>query len=749
MFKGKSRMAGRRRRAAVAVYRVLLGAGASLALAGGPAFAQTTSPAQAPVDTVTHTLGPVVVSATRATTTVERIPLHATVVGQAQITKSSAQTLDQLLHDVPGLNLPGAPFYTTDPTGQQTKLRGVSNSKVLMLVDGIPIHDPFYTTTQWFKVPLSSVDRVEIVRGGASSVWGNLAVAGVVNIITKKPLDNGGQVDVSYQSLDTRTAAIAKNFIVGSALALRVSGDLLHTDGYQTTPTEFLPALPGKSNSSAKNGNAEVAAYLTPAASWSAFARLGYHEQNEDVGGYRFGANVQKAPDAAAGFTEHFTDFTSAEVRLWTQRESFDKSNGAACYVGSASGCTTAAANGTLVQYANSREDNPYHELGASAVLSTMHFGVKVPSVQVGVDFRGVGGEDRATTYNAPTSADAASATINRTNFAKGDQRFVGAFGQVKLAPVPRLEATLSLRYDRWSNVGGVAELTKYTDGLAGATAGGRIADSHETSVNPSIAARFELTPALSLRGAAYRSFRAPGLNNLYRSFSTTTFITVANPLLQPETLTGGEVGADWRWRTIDAGATWFQYNTDDLIASYKIPNAAGAPAAVVAICGAALENCPRTVNFNTNGQDALSRGLELTASWRAAAHVTLDGAYTYTDAHYTATSTSDPVNVQLGAVPKHVSSAGVTWQITPRWNSYGFVRHTDAMFLDVNRTIYQPAFTIVNATTSYRVSKQLEIYGAVSNLTDVSYADNATTSPANQILGLPRAFTSGMRLHF
>jgi outer membrane receptor protein involved in Fe transport len=70
-------------------------------------------------------------------------------------------------------------------------------------------------------------------------------------------------------------------------------------------------------------------------------------------------------------------------------------------------------------------------------------------------------------------------------------------------------------------------------------------------------------------------------------------------------------------------------------------------------------------------------------------------------------------------------------------------------MFLDVNRTIYQPAFTIVNATTSYRVSKQLEIYGAVSNLTDVSYADNATTSPANQILGLPRAFTSGMRLHF
>jgi iron complex outermembrane receptor protein len=710
--------------------------------------AQTTRPPSSG-DTTTHTLGPVVVSATRATTTVERIPLHVTVVTQAQLTKSSAQTLDQVLHEVPGVNLPGAPFYTTDPTGQQTKLRGVSNSKVLMLVDGIPIHDPFYSTTQWFKVPLSSIDRVEIVRGGASSLWGNLAVAGVVNIITKKPIDNGGQIDLSYQSLDTRTASVAKNFLVGGIMALRLSGDLLQTDGYQTTPEAYLSALPGKSSSSAKNGNVEAAAYFTPVGNVSGFVRVGYHEQNEDIGGYRYGANVQKAPDAAAGLTEHFSDLTTGELRVWTQRETFDKSNGAACYLASSSTCNSSTTTAPLVQYANSREANPYHEIGASAVLSTLRFGEKVPSVQIGADFRGVGGEDRATTFNAPTANDVASATINRTNFAKGSQRFVGAFGQVKFAPISRLDATLSVRYDRWTNVGGVAELTKYTNGVAGPTSGGAIADSHESSVNPSLAARVELTPALSLRGAVYRSFRAPGLNNLYRSYSTTTFITVANPRLKPETLTGGEVGADWRWRALTAGATWFEYDTKSLIASYKITDPATAPAAVVAICGATLENCPRTVNFNTNGQDAVSRGLELTASWRAAHDVTLDGAYSYTDAHYTSTLTSDPIDVQLGAVPKHVSSLGVTWQMTPKWNTYAFARHTDAMYLDVNQTIYQPAFTVVNLTTSYRFARQLEVYGAASNVTNVSYADNATTSAANQILGMPRTFTSGVRLRF
>ena len=70
-------------------------------------------------------------------------------------------------------------------------------------------------------------------------------------------------------------------------------------------------------------------------------------------------------------------------------------------------------------------------------------------------------------------------------------------------------------------------------------------------------------------------------------------------------------------------------------------------------------------------------------------------------------------------------------------------------MFLDVNHTIYQPAFTIVNASTSYRATERVEIYGSVNNATDVRYADNATTSAAGEILGLYRSFSSGLRLRF
>ncbi len=711
--------------------------------------AGSTARAQTRDTTTTKSLQAVVVSATRASTAVERVALHTTVISQAEIRKTPAQTLDQLLREVTGMNLSGAPFYTTDPTGHQSKMRGVTNSKVLMLVDGIPIHDPFYVTTQWFKVPLSSIDHIEVMRGGSSSLWGSSAVAGVVNIITRRPIDNGGQIDVNYQSLNTTNAAVSKNFVFGTDVAVRVSGDLLRTDGYQTTPAAFLSSVPGKGASSAKNENAQVAAYYTPAGSFSAFGRVGYHRQNEDIGGYAFGTNLQKSPDAAVGFTELLGQRSRADVRAWGQYEHFDKSNGAGCYLASPTSCNTTATTSPLVQYANSHDDNPYRELGASAIFSSEHLTEVLSSLQFGADFRTVGGEDRATTYNRPTTTDVSSATINRTNFARGTQRFIGTFAQLRVSPVERLEATMSLRYDFWSNVNGVAEMTRYTNGTPGALAGGPIADSHQTSFNPSLSARLAITDQVSLRAATYHSFRAPGLNNLYRSFSSTTSITIANPTLSPETLTGAELGADLRAGRVTLGATAFQYNTKSLIASYKITSAASAPAAVISICGATLSNCPATVNFNTNGQDAVSRGLELVGSWHVTPALTADAGYTYTESHYTSTTTGDPISAQLGAIPKHLGTAGLTWRILPRWDTYLGVRHNDAMFLDVNHTIPQAAFTLYNASTSVRLHDRLEVYGAVTNLTGVKYVDNGTTSATSETLGLGRAVTSGVRYRF
>lgn len=701
-----------------------------------------------PSDTGATTLGVVVVTATRSATTLTRMPLHTTVISQASIEQSPAQTLDQILRQVSGMNMTGAPFYTTDPTGQQTRMRGVTNSKVLVLIDGIPVLDPFYSTTQWFKVPPSEVQRVEVVRGGNSSLWGSLAVAGVINIITKKPIDDSGEIGVSYQSLNTSDVSLSKSWVADNGFAIRISGDLLNTDGYQTTPSAYVGSFPGKASSSATNGNIRAAAYYsTPDV--LTFLRVGYHRQNEDIGGYRYGTNLQKSPDAAAGFTRILGEKTHVDVRAWAQSVGFDKYNGAGCYLASETTCNASATTSPLVQYANSHDYNPYHELGGSAVYSTVDLTPALTGLQVGVDYRLVGGKDYSTTYNKPTDTDHASATVNRTNFGQGTQQFVGAFVQLTATPARGLDATVSARYDYWTNTSGVAEMTKYSDGEPGSTLGGSIPNSTKSTFDPSLSLRYTVTGAFAVRGAVYRSFRAPGLNNLYRSYSSTSSITIANPLLKPETLTGGELGADLHAGPVALGVTAFQYDTKDLIASYKIRDAASAPAAVTDICGPTLSNCPANVNFNTNGQDARSRGVELTGDWQIAAPVSVDAAYTYTNSHYTSTTTGDPTGVQLGAVPTHLVTLGTNWQATSRWSAYAGVRYTAAMYLDVNRTIRQPAFTLLDLSASYRVTQQLQLYGAVANLTNVHYCDNATTSAASQTLGLPRTLTGGVRVKF
>jgi len=690
----------------------------------------------------------VVVSATRTTTTLEHMPLHTTVIGQEELAKSPAQTLDQLLRDVSGINMGGAPFYETDPTGHQTKLRGVtSNASVLVLVDGIPVLDPFYSTTQWFKMPLSAIDHIEVVRGGSSSLWGNQAVAGVINVITKKPTDNSTQLDANYGSLNTSIPAVTQNLVFGNGLSVRLSGDVLNTNGYQTTPAAFLSTVPGKSTDAATNGNASIAAYYTPPeGDFNAFLRAGYHRQNEDIGGYQFGQNLQTSPDAAGGFTKTFTSGGRLDMRAWGQYLTFDKYNGAGCYLQSAASCNTTSTTSPLVQYANSHDLNPYHEFGGSAILSSAELSGILASAQGGVDVRLDAGQDSAWTYNKPTTTNGATTTVNRLNFGSGQQEFLGVFTQLRFVPVSRLEATASLRYDYWTNEDGIADMWKYTNGVQGALNSTAVPSTTWGSFDPSVLLRYALSDHFSLRGGAYRSFRAPGLNNLYRSYSSSTSISIANPDLSPSTLVGGELGVDFKTSMVTVGVTAFDDYTQNLITTYKVASAATAPAPVIAICGPTLSNCPTTVSYNTNSQNSIARGLEFVGTVRATRSFTVDVSYTYTESHYTATTTGDPIDVQLGAIPKNLATLGVTWDVTSLWELYAGLRYSDFMYLDVNQTIPEPSFVLFGMSTSYRLAKQVELYVGVINLTNVDYVDVGTTSASSETLGMPRTVTGGVR---
>ena len=151
------------------------------------------------------TLPPLVVTATRLpeeTVAAEKVPAHVTVITREAIAQSPAATLTDLLRQQVGL----AGLDTVGFDGQQSQfsLRGYGDKAgTLILVDGVRANDAGGGFFLWNSVPLAAIERVEIIRGGASTTYGEGAAAGVINIITKeaanKPLS--GSVSASGGNL--------------------------------------------------------------------------------------------------------------------------------------------------------------------------------------------------------------------------------------------------------------------------------------------------------------------------------------------------------------------------------------------------------------------------------------------------------------------------------------------------------------------------------------------------------------------
>jgi iron complex outermembrane receptor protein len=696
-------------------------------------------------------LDSVVISASRSQTKVEDMALYTTVVSREQIEASAALTLDQLLRDIPGVNLGGTPFYAADPTGHQMKIRGATNSKVLMLLDGVPIHDPFYSTIQWFKLPLSAIERVEIIRGGNSSLWGNMAVLGVVNVVTKKAQGDGGSASLSLGNLGTVAAAISKNLQASDTLSFRLSADTLKTDGYNTAPLESRAGFPGRGASADSIYNVSVTSYWSPAADLNGYARAGIHQQDETINGYTYGMNRQTSPDFAAGLTKNLDSRSLIQANAWSQYVAFDKYNGAGCYLqANGTTCNTSTPTAAVVDYFAQRDRNTYRELGGSTYWSSTLKGL-FTNAQLGVDYRAISGQDAADVYNAPNGPSIANSALNRQVYGQGHQRFAAVFGQIKAQPSDAFDLTLSARYDTWNNTEGISRLTKAS---TGSTTGGAVQDSSKTSFNPGLALRYAFTDELSGRAAAYRSFRAPGLNNMYRSFSSSTSITIANPSLKPETMSGGEVGLDWRGASSQLGATLFSYQVKDMIASYQIANVGVAPGEVLTVCGSAAfnttgSNCPATVNLNSNGQDGRTQGLELAGHTQLAAGLGADGGYTWTRAIYTHTTTGDPVHTQLPGVPRGVWVVGLNAQASPELRLGAQLRCTQGMWLNIAETVRQGGFTVLNLSADYALRKNLHANLAVANAADRVYSDASASSLSARSMSLPRTVVATLRSEF
>jgi len=182
------------------------------------------------------TLDEVVVTATKFPTKQSETGKVVDVVTQEQLQKSFGKSLGEVLNEVPGMVINGADNNLG--TNQTVYLRGASAGNTLILMDGIPLYDASGISSEFDlnNFALDNIERIEILKGAQSTLYGSDAVAGVINIITKKsgkkPLNVN--VDLSAGSYDTYKGAVSLSSNNGKGQTFFISYNKIKSKGFSS-----------------------------------------------------------------------------------------------------------------------------------------------------------------------------------------------------------------------------------------------------------------------------------------------------------------------------------------------------------------------------------------------------------------------------------------------------------------------------------------------------------------------------------
>ncbi|MBN2647280.1 MAG: TonB-dependent receptor [Thiotrichales bacterium] len=175
-------------------------------------------------------LTPVLVTANQQTQSLAHITVDSVIIDSATLQAKHYTTLLDALREVPGIS-----FTRNGPTGTSTSLflRGSNNNRTLVLLDGVRLNDPASTNGANFtSISLNNIERIEIIKGAQSGVWGADAAAGVINLISKKT--PGQKLQLESGAYQTRKGAYNGQFLFGQEQqhSLRLGAERLLSDGF-------------------------------------------------------------------------------------------------------------------------------------------------------------------------------------------------------------------------------------------------------------------------------------------------------------------------------------------------------------------------------------------------------------------------------------------------------------------------------------------------------------------------------------
>lgn len=470
-------------------------------------------------------------------------------IDRARLEMSASGRMEDVLRDAAGFQqFRRSDSRSAHPTSQGATLRGLggnASTRALILLDGVPMIDPFGGWVSWAALDPARIGHVRVTRGGGSGVYGAGALAGTIELSSIGP-DQAKTVDVgvaygSRESIDADAAVTAR---LGGGFAM-LSGGFARGDG-------FIPVIAedrGPIDRPARYKQSRAAARaVVPVDGQTELQVNGSFLLDQRDRGVPFTGNSNLAVDSSVRLVGHGR--WGYEATSWLQHREF--SSGFASI-----GPGRATVSQSLDQY-----NVPANGLGA-------RFEVRPPlgdkaTVRLGGDVRHVSGR---------TQERVISTNANRV--AGGNQTIYGGFADLSLVPLDGVTLTASGRLDRWQLRDGKRTEISRATGVPIAANSALYPDRSGTEATGRGGIAWSPVGSVTLRGTAYTGWRLPTLNELYRPFRAGLVSTIANPLLEPERVKGVEGGVDYHplpgWRL---GVTFFWNKLDDAVSNVTIaPN--------------------------------------------------------------------------------------------------------------------------------------------------------------------------------
>ena len=677
----------------------------------------------------------VVVTATRTEKDVETAPGIVNVVTEKEMETRNIKTVDEALDTLPGVF--NRRQSLTD-TQSSILLHGIPDQKrTLILKDGVTLNNGYDGSVSFTGLSTENIEKIEVVQGPFSSLYGGNAMGGVVNIITKMPEKREFTLESGYGSSWNRGQSLddLQKYYVSYGDKLADKFSLLFDYGYKSTngfskylnvvSTQPTAGITGWSYTTDTTGKPRYLIGDKGDNTWwdenigikaqydfsnvskinASFARVRYKYNYDDPHTYLQDASGNPVYSYTGVNQSTFVSYTGSGAKEVNQYNvNFETEIG--------------IAKAKLSFGLNDEVKNWYTQAGTLIAGGSGGTVSSTPNQNYNTDLQvtlpiftrnilTLGGSFKTAVANTEKSSlsewgDETSTTTLTNNYGGKDKTYA-VFAQDEILILNKLTAYIGFREDWWETYDGYAN--QFGTGAFATTYDSR----SDSSFNPKFAVVYKPFDNTTLRTSAGQSFRGPTVYELFTTYVSGSNTYNGNPDLKPETVQSWDAEiTQGLWRGAKISATYFEnymkdliYNTTVSTGQYKYMNAGKAE----------------------------SKGVVLEIEQRFDKYVRLFANYTYTDARIKENS-ANPASVdkRLTFMPDTMINAGAECEVGPfsasltgRYISKRYSTDTNTDTVNNVFGSYDP-FLTADAKVSYKITKFATISFSVDNITNETY---------------------------